>query len=132
MFWIGKWFGRKILEAGKIKFIRLDDLHRLEHWFAKWGFWLIAINRFLSGTRAVVSFFAGVSELDFKKTAILSFISSMLWYALLVYAGYSLGNHWNQVGDYLKSYSLVVTVLFIIAVLLMLARYIYKKRRASL
>lgn len=132
MFGIGKWFGRKILEAGKIKFIRLDDLHRFEHWFAKWGFWLIAINRFLSGTRAIVSFFAGVSELDFKKTAILSFISSMLWYALLVYAGYSLGNHWDQVSDYLKSYSLVVTVLFISAVLIMLARYIYKKRRASL
>jgi len=129
MFAVGKWFGRKIIETGKIKFIKLDDLHNLEKWFVKWGFWIIVGNRFLSGTRAIVSFFAGMSELDFKKTAILSFISSSIWYAILVYAGYSLGHHWEKVNEYLRSYSYAVMILFIVAILFGVARYIYRRSR---
>ncbi len=130
MFTIGKWFGNRILEQGKIKFIKLDDLHKFEKWFTKWGFWLIAINRFLTGTRAVVSFFAGVAELDFTKTTLLSLFCSMLWYAILVFAGYTLGHNWQKVSDYLKSYSIIVTIIFILVIIGLLIRY-YKKRRTN-
>lgn len=127
MFGIGKWFGRKILETGKIKFIKLETLHKFEKWFAKYGFWLIVGNRFLSGTRAIVSFFAGISELDFNKTTLLSFISSMMWYGILVYAGYSLGMHWEKIGYYLKSYSIAITVIGILLLTGAAARYLYQK-----
>ena len=130
MFGIGKWFGNRILEQGKIKFIKLDDLHKFEKWFTKWGFWLIVMNRFLTGTRAVVSFFAGVSELDFTRTTLLSFVSSMVWYAILVFAGYTLGHNWLKVSDYLKSYSIIVTIFFILVIIGLLIRY-YKKRRTN-
>ena len=129
MYGIGKWFGRRILETGRIKFIKLGTLHKFEKWFVHYGFWLIVGNRFLSGTRAIVSFFAGVSELDFKKTTMLSFISSMMWYGILVYAGYSLGTHWEKIGDYLKSYSIAITVLVILLVLGAALRYFYHKMK---
>src|SRR6202008_4984466 len=79
MYIFGRWFGKKILDAGKMPFINLDTLHKLERWFVKYGYWLIVGNRFLSGTRAVVSFFAGISGLNLLKTTILSFISSVCW-----------------------------------------------------
>lgn len=127
MYGIGKWFGRKILETGKLKFIKLDELHKFEHWFAAYGYWLIIANRFLTGTRAVVSFFAGISELDFTKTSILSFFSSMVWYIILVYAGYSLGKNWEKVGYYLKTYSIIIAILIIAIILIVLVRYLYKR-----
>jgi membrane protein DedA with SNARE-associated domain len=132
MYTLGKWFGHSILEKGKIKFIKLDDLHKFERWFQKWGFWLIVGNRFLSGTRAVVSFFAGVSELDFKRTIVLSLISSILWYAILVYAGYSLGQHWEQVGSLLKTYSIAVTITIVLIGTLSAIRYFYLRKRKNL
>jgi membrane protein DedA with SNARE-associated domain len=131
MFTIGKWFGRTILEKGKLKFIKLEDVHRLERWFQKWGLWLIVANRFLSGTRAVVSFFAGMSELDFKRTTILSLVSSLMWYAILVYAGYSLGQHWEQVSSLLKTYSLAVTIVVLFFATIATSRYYYLKKRAK-
>jgi membrane protein DedA with SNARE-associated domain len=131
MYTLGKWFGHSILEKGKIKFVKLDDLHKFERWFQKWGFWLIVGNRFLSGTRAVVSFFAGVSELDFKRTTVLSLISSILWYAILVYAGYSLGQHWEQVGSLLKTYSIAVTITIVLFGTLSTIRYFYLRKRRN-
>ncbi|HEY6951552.1 MAG TPA: DedA family protein, partial [Bacteroidota bacterium] len=59
MFKVGDWFGQKILERGKMRFIPLDQVHKVEGWFHKYGYWVVVGNRFLSGTRAVVSFFAG-------------------------------------------------------------------------
>jgi membrane protein DedA with SNARE-associated domain len=129
MFLIGRWFGERILEQGKIKFIKKDGLHKFEHWFQKYGFGLIVANRFLTGTRAIVSFFAGISELDFKITTILSFVSSSLWYGILIYAGYSLGQHWERVGLYLKTYSIAITVLVTVIAVAVLIRYMFKKKK---
>jgi len=129
MYGIGKWFGERILETGKIKFIKLETLHKFEKWFTKYGLWLIVGNRFLTGTRAFVSFFAGMSELNFKRTTILSFISSALWYAILVSAGYSLGKHWERIGFYLKTYSIAITTLVIIGIIITVIRFYIQKRK---
>lgn len=131
MFLIGKWFGRKILETGKIKFIRPDVLHRSEAWFARYGYWLIVANRFLAGTRAVVPFFAGISVLDFTRTSVLSLVSSTLWYGILIYAGYSLGEHWEKVGFFLKTYSEAMTVLVVVVAVIIFVRYKQGRRSAK-
>ncbi len=125
VYFIGRWFGRTILEAGRIKFIQPALLHRVEHWFARYGYWIIVGNRFLAGTRAVVSFFAGISSLRLFKTALLSFLGSLLWYAILLYAGYSLGQHWEKVGFYLKTYSELVTAIVVVVLIFLVARSFY-------
>ncbi len=128
MYGIGKWLGNSIIERGRLKFLPLDGIHKIEHWFTKYGFWLIVANRFLSGTRAVISLFAGMSNLDLLKTSILSFISSLLWNSILVYAGYALGRHWENIGYYLKTYSLIVTILVVGMILALAVRYFIKNR----
>ena len=130
MYGIGKWFGKRILETGRLSFIPIENLHKAEEWFKKYGDLIIIANRFLSGTRAVISFFAGISQLNFVKTTILSFISSLVWYTLLVYAGYSLGHNWQKFFDYMNNYSAIVTGIIIILALVFLIRYIktHKKR----
>ena len=129
MYAIGKWFGRKIIETNSLKFIPREGIAKLESWFGKYGYWIIVGNRFLAGTRAVVSFFAGLSSLDFPKTTLLSFISSLAWYGILVYAGFSLGNHWQEIGLYLSTYSQIVTGLLIAAVVVFVVRRFRMKNR---
>lgn len=127
MYKIGDWFGDKILEQGRIKFIPIDAVRKVEAWFVKYGYWIIIANRFLAGTRAVVSFFAGLSELNLLKTTILSFLSALAWNAILVSAGWYLGQHWERIGFYLNMYSQVVTAIVVLVALILVVRYFYKK-----
>jgi len=113
MYKIGDWFGLRIIETGKIKFFPLESVHKVEIWFRHYGYWLIIVNRFLSGTRAVVGFFAGMAEVKFIPTAILCFVSAFIWNWILVYAGTLLGENWGSIGFYLKTYSQVVTGLVV-------------------
>lgn len=128
MFAIGRWFGRRIIESGKLRFISRDAIHKAERWFARYGYGLVVANRFLAGTRAVVAFFAGLSELDFSSTILLSLLSALVWNGILVYAGVVLGNHWQKIGSYLSTYSWVVTLLVIFVVLVVVLKYLYTKR----
>jgi membrane protein DedA with SNARE-associated domain len=127
MYKIGAWFGDRILERGRIKFIPVEGVMKVEAWFSRYGYWIIIANRFLAGTRAVVSFFAGMSELKLLRTTILCFLSALAWNAILLASGYFLGNNWARIGFYLKAYSEVITGILIIAALIFLARYVYRK-----
>jgi membrane protein DedA with SNARE-associated domain len=127
MYKVGDWFGMKILEAGKLKFIPRDNVHKVEGWFRRYGYAVVIANRFLAGTRAVVSFFAGMSELPLLKTSVLCFLSALLWNFLLLIAGQKLGENWRGIALYLETYSKTVTTLVIIAILILFAYYLYKK-----
>jgi len=111
MYWIGDQTGDRILEKGKIKFISLDLVHRVESWFRKYGYWVVIANRFLAGTRAVVSFCAGVSEMKLLPTTTLSLVSAIVWNLILVKLGMTLGDNRREIGDYLSTYSKIVSIL---------------------
>ena len=131
MYKIGDWFGVHILESGRFSFIPVQSVKKAEAWFLKYGYWLIVANRFLAGTRAVVSFFAGMSELSLGKTTVLCFVSALLWNAILITAGYYLGQNWGRIGFYLVAYSRVVTAVVIAIALLVVAKCVLKKRKRA-
>jgi len=118
MYWLGKQFGHKVIEAGKIKFISPQLVQKVHDWFGRYGFWVVIGNRFLSGTRAVISFCAGIAEMHFGITTVLSALSALLWNSILVYMGYALGDNWEAIGNYLSTYSRIVTILVTAGVLI--------------
>jgi len=123
MYYVGRWFGDHILEQGRVRFLPVSAVRRVESWFRRYGYWIIVVNRFLSGTRAVVSFFAGMSELNLAITSLLCFLSALLWNSLLVYGGYLLGNNWRTIGVYLSTYSQVATGIVLVVVLVLVVRF---------
>lgn len=127
MYKIGDWFGLKIIETGKIKFLPLDSIHRVEAWFRRYGYWLIIVNRFLTGTRAIVGFFAGMSEVKFWPTSILCFVSALLWNGILIYAGTILGENWDSIGLYLTAYSQIVIVILVTGILISIILWYHRK-----
>jgi membrane protein DedA with SNARE-associated domain len=129
LFFIGTQVDKKIIEKGRFKFLSFDALTKAEKWFSKYGYWIILGNRFLSGTRAVISFFAGLSELNPKKTLTLSLISSTIWNLLIISLGVLFGNNIPLIDSYLKTYSNIVLIITAAVVVVLVVRYILQKRR---
>jgi membrane protein DedA with SNARE-associated domain len=129
MFGIGHWFGVKILESGKLSFIPRESVDKVEGWFRKYGNWIIIVNRFLTGTRAVVSFFAGMSHMRLLQTTVLCFLSALVWNTILVSSGNYLGQNWEKIGACLTTYTQTVTAIIIIIVLVLVAKYIHGKKK---
>ncbi len=84
MFLLGRYLGEKVVRTGRIGFIPLDGLARSETWFKKYGYWFIAVNRFLPGTRSAISFASGVLETEPRRTFGCALLSALLWNSLII------------------------------------------------
>ena len=101
-------------------------------WFITYGYVLIIANRFLSGTRAVISFVAGASAMNFVYSIILSALSALIWNGILIYAGMELGNNWRLVSEYLSTYSSAIAPILVICLIIGIIIWQIRKRNNSL
>lgn len=132
LFWLGWVFGIKIIDSNKIKFINLKTLEKPELWFRKYGYIIIIINRFLSGTRAVISFFAGISKLAIFPSIVYSTISSLIWNFLLIYLGMVLGENWKIADYYIDLYGkILLPVMFALIILFSVIIYFRKYKKSK-
>ncbi|MHB8579491.1 MAG: DedA family protein [Ignavibacteriaceae bacterium] len=129
LFYIGSQLDKKIVRTGKIKFISVKGLEKAENWFGKFGYIIILANRFLPGTRSIISLFAGLSELKFKKTAILATISALLWNTIIIYLGFVFGKNIHKVDNYISTYSNFILAITIFVAAIFIVRYIFKSRK---
>jgi len=128
MYYVGKLFGDKVLKSGKLKFLSQEDISKTDIWFTKYGYKLILANRFLPGTRSVISFFSGMYELDLTKTFLFSSISAFLWNAIIIYVGMTLGNNVDLIDYYLSTYSTIILSITAIVVIVFTIRLFIKRR----
>jgi membrane protein DedA with SNARE-associated domain len=131
LFYIGSTVDKKVIHSGKFKFIPVDAIDKVEIWFKKYGYGIILANRFMPGTRAVISFFAGLSHLDVKRTIILSTISAFIWNALILYLGYIFGDNVELVDQYLTTYRNIVIGVTLGVVLFFIIRFYFRKKKSK-
>ena len=124
----GRHFGKRITEGRFARFLPVSAIYKVERWFQRFGYGVIIANRFLAGTRAVVSFFAGMARMNLTATTVLCAASAGLWNALLLYLGMVFGKNWHVVADYLTTYSTIVTVVVIVLILILLLWYLKQRR----
>lgn len=129
MYLIGEYFGEKILRSGKLKFIKAESLEKADKFFHKYGYKIIIINRFLPGTRAVVSFFSGVHKLKPVPTFTYAALSSLLWNSLLIFLGIQLGNNLELIDKYLKEYSQIIFGILALTAFVFLVKFILNKKK---
>jgi membrane protein DedA with SNARE-associated domain len=122
MYWFGKKWGSQIEENPKshllLKFIDYNYFQKGKKWMNKWGQWVVFGNRFLAGTRSVISLTTGMSGLKVSYTVMNSFLSSILWNALLLGAGWYVQDNWEIIGRYLSNYGKLILGAIIVVVLL--------------
>lgn len=131
MYLIGEYFGEKILRSGKLKFIKAESLEKADKFFHKYGYKIIIINRFLPGTRAVVSFFSGVHKLKPVPTFTYAALSSLLWNSLLIFLGIQLGNNLELIDKYLKEYSQIIFGILALTAFVFLVKFILNKKKIN-
>lgn len=129
LFYIGSAVDKKVIHKRKLKFIPVDAVDKVEAWFNKYGYWVILANRFLPGTRSVISFFSGLSHLKVEKTVLLATISAFAWNAIILLLGITFGDHVKVIDNYISTYSNIVIAITILIVLFLIIRNFILKRR---
>jgi membrane protein DedA with SNARE-associated domain len=129
LFYFGSTVDRKVVHSGKYKYIPVDAIEKVELWFKKYGYYVIIANRFLPGTRSVISFFAGMSMLDVKKSTILAAISAAVWNAIIIYLGYIFGNNVAVVDKYLSTYSNIAIALTVVVAIIFVVKFYLSRKR---
>jgi len=129
LYFLGSQLDRKVINSGKVKFISLEALQKAEVWFNKYGYRVIIINRFLPGTRSVISFFAGLSELKIKRTLLLAAISAIAWNLIIIYLGILFSDNISTVDKYLSMYSNIILIISGLIVIVLTIRYFIKKKK---
>jgi len=121
LFFLGRWLGRGFFEGGHGRFFSQEHLQRVEAWFSRYGYWVIGINRFLSGVRAVVSLAAGISAMDWKRVFALALVSCLVWNAALMALGIWMSGYWELILSY---YQRIIMGIIVLAALI----FFIKKR----
>jgi len=128
-YYIGSSRGRSYFEKKNYKWFNEQRIAKVIEWFSKWGVMLILVNRFLAGTRSVVSICAGFVKMGWMKVATLALISSFVWNGILITAGYYAGRNWKVVEGMVRNYNYIVSA--IILIFIITAILLYKKNRES-
>jgi len=128
LFVAGQRWGERRLFNRKVRWIPYERMLQARTWMQKRGYWVIVLNRFLSGTRAVIALVAGASGLEVRWSALLASLSALGWTAILVALGYVVGDHLNLVKGWLTLYGKIVLAVLVCGVLLRLLFGILRKR----
>ncbi|MCS6988313.1 MAG: DedA family protein [Chloroherpetonaceae bacterium] len=142
MYGVGRFIGERLYDEGdgaiRRRWVRLtkkvfppEQFAVVSEQFSRYGYWLIVANRFLTGSRAVISIVAGMSRLNVVAAHACAFASAVLWNVLLVYGGYLLGTNWKKLGDYISAYGGALTVVVLVVFALLVWRAIRKRRQPS-
>ena len=126
LFCLGRRLGARMTAGQPGRIFRKEHMDRVHAWFEKYGYGVIAVNRFLSGFRGVVSLAAGMAGMDGRKVAGLAFLSVLVWNAVLVAAGAILGPRIEYI---LARYQRVVFCALSLVIIGMTARALIRHRR---
>ncbi len=130
MYALGARVGKAILDPERYRWLPKPYIIKTQAWMKRWGYGVVAANRFLSGARSVISLTVGMSHMHAGRTAVWATFSAALWTALITLAGYVVGENWEIVSVYLSRYGQVVIVLIIVLIGIQLVRA-YRARKKS-
>jgi membrane protein DedA with SNARE-associated domain len=119
LFYVARNFGEKIISSGKIRWFSAESISRARTMLGRFGYLIIAVNRFLPGVRSVISISAGLLEMKPFPVIIFSLISATLWNLACISAGYALGSNWSEFRSLAVEYASKYNLIAGIAVLVM-------------
>jgi membrane-associated protein len=91
-YWIGHYFGRKIVDNPKIKFVNQEHIDKTEQFYKKHGAKTIILARFVPIVRTFAPFVAGVGVMHYSTFILYNVIGGTLWVGIFSLLGYFFGN----------------------------------------
>ncbi|HPD34452.1 MAG TPA: DedA family protein [Candidatus Kapabacteria bacterium] len=125
-FWIGHFFGEKILTHPKSP-VKKKHIEKTHTFFNKYGNETIIIARFVPIVRTFAPFLAGIGKMHYGKFITYNIIGGVLWVLLASLAGYFFGN----IPAVKENFSLVIFAIIFISILPMVFEAIKQKLAKS-
>jgi membrane-associated protein len=123
-YWIGHFFGQKLVDNPKITFINQEHIDKTEQFFKKYGGKTIILARFVPIVRTFAPFVAGVGSMDYGKFIAYNIAGGILWVVIFTLLGYFFGNlEFIQ-----KNFHYAIFAIIFLSVIPMAYEYIQHKR----
>ena len=90
-FFIGHFFGKKIIASGKIRAMTPERIAKSEAFLDKWGHLAIFLGRFFPFIRTFVPFLAGVGGMKWHSFVIFNILGGITWSSIFTLLGYFFG-----------------------------------------
>ena len=115
-FYLTRRFGERVVLSRAGRWMGLSKGHlRLAHrFFDRWGLWAVFLGRLLPIVRTYISFPAGLSRIGYLRFSIVTLLGAIPWNFGLAYAGYLLGQHYEEVANTLAPFAIPLIILVLI------------------
>jgi membrane protein DedA with SNARE-associated domain len=115
-FYLTRRFGEKVIlsRAGRWMGLSKGHLRLANRFFDRWGLWAIFAGRLVPIVRTYISFPAGLSKIGYLKFTIVTLLGAIPWNFGLAYAGFLLGQHWQQVATTLSPLAIPLAILVVL------------------
>jgi len=106
-----------------------SDMELLRRKFATHGYLAVLANRFLFGSRSVISVTAGLMHLRTPLVFLAALTSAFAWNMLLLYGGYFLGSNWQDIGGYAATVAAPVSIIFVLLLFFSVWKFLKERKR---
>lgn len=128
IYWIGIKGGRPFIEKyGKFVLFNPHHLEKADRWFQKYGGLTVFFGRILPVIRTFISLPAGISKMKFGRFTLYTILGCIPWNIVLTYAGLKLGQNWSVAQPYLKPFTYIGALIFIIIII----RFIFRSLKSE-
>ncbi|MCG1979903.1 DedA family protein [Staphylococcus epidermidis] len=115
---------------GKWMKLKSKDLKRANDWFKKYGAWAVFLCRFVPVLRVLITIPAGINRMNVIQFTTLSLIGTKIWNFALILLGRLLSDSFDALMNGIHTYSRIMYIIIIIAVIYFVIRYLMKRRRS--
>lgn len=122
-YWIGHFFGQKIIDNPHIPFINQKHIDETQEFYKKHGGKTIFLARFVPIVRTFAPFVAGVGKMDYKKFLEYNFTGGFVWVFGFTLLGFFFGN----IPFVKENFSIVVIAIILLSVLPMVYEFVKAK-----
>ena len=121
--------GRTFVDKyGHYFFVKKSHVDIAQNWFDKYGLKAVFFSRMLPVVRTFISLPAGFAHVDMKKFLTLTFLGSLPWTALILFAGMMLGKSWEIMLKVGHQASLIFVGVCAVIIAVMYLRYRKRKQ----
>ncbi|SHK85895.1 membrane protein DedA, SNARE-associated domain [Selenomonas ruminantium] len=127
---VGHYGGRTFVDKyGHYFFVKKSHVDIAQNWFDKYGLKAVFFSRMLPVVRTFISLPAGFAHVDMKKFLTLTFLGSLPWTALILFAGMMLGKSWEIMLAVGHQASLIFVGVCAVVIAIMYLRYRKRKQQ---